>query len=544
MRSRRVAAPLAVTVSAALVLSACGGGGSSGGGGEPAAGAPATDASISVYGGEPENPLVPGNTTESEGSKVIDALFDGLVEYTPDGQVENLVAQTIETTDSQVYTITLADGWTFHDGTPVDAASFVDAWNYTALATNAQSGASFFSTIQGFADVNPGDGGGAPTAETMSGLRVIDDSSFEVTLTGPSPIWSTTIGYEVFSPLPDSFFADPAAFEAAPVGNGPFRYVERTPSTNIVVERYEEYAGPVKPQVQRVEFRQYADGNAAYQDVVAGNLDFYESIPGAFLVDQIFQQDLPERNGTQEYLGITAIAYPFYVPAYQSRELRQALSMAVNRQEIADTVFGGLVTPADGFVGAGTPGRAEDQCGELCTYSPDRARELYAQSGFAGPVELVTNVESPINQQLLQAVCQSITNTLQVACNVVPVPTFAEFLQQRDDGTVTGPFRAGWIADYPSIESFLNPLYRTGASSNDGDYSSPQFDEIAGRADVAPSLEEANALYQEAERVLVQDMPAIPLFNPSAQFGWSERLDNVELGFSRSLELTTVTVNE
>ena len=542
MRSRRVAAPLAVTVSAALVLSACGGGDTSTGGGEPAA-APATDASISVYGGEPENPLVPGNTTESNGSKVIDALFDGLIEYTSDGQVENLIAESIETTDSRVYTITLADGWTFHDGTPVDAASFVDAWNYTANAANAQSGSSFFATIQGYADVSPGEGA-TPTAETMSGLRVVDDSTFEVTLTGPSPIFPTTIGYEVFSPLPDSFFADPAAFEANPIGNGPFRYVERTPNTNIIVERYEEYAGPEKPSVQRVEFREYADGNAAYQDVVAGNLDFYEAIPGAFLVDQIYQNDLPERNGSQEYLGITALAFPFYQPAYQSRELRQALSMAVNRQEIADTVFGGLVTPADGFVGAGTPGRAENQCGELCTYAPDRARELFAQSGFTGPIELVTNVDAPINQQLLQAVCQSITNTLQVACNVAPVPTFAEFLQQRDDRTVTGPFRAGWVADYPSIESFLNPLYRTGASSNDGDYSNPQFDEIAGRADVAGSLEEANALYQEAERVLVQDMPGIPLFNPSAQFGWSERLDNVELNFSRQLELSTVTVNE
>ena len=540
MRSRRVAAWLAAGVSVALFTSACGGSGGDTTGG---AGGEAAAATISVYGGEPENPLVPGNTTEANGSKVIDALFDGLITYTPDGQVENLIAESIETTDSIVFTITLNEGWTFHDGTPVDADSFVDAWNYTASAANAQSGSSFFATIAGYADVSPAEGG-TPTAETMSGLRVVDDTTFEVTLTGPSPIWSTTIGYEVFSPLPDSFFADPAAFEANPIGNGPFRYVERTPNTNIIVERFEEYTGPVKPSVQGVEFREYADGNAAYQDVVAGNLDFIDAIPGAFLVDQLYQTDLPERNGSQEYLGITALAYPFYVPAYQSVELRQALSMAINRQEIADTVFAGLVTPADGFVGTGTPGRAENQCGEFCTFAPERAQELYAQSGFAGPVELVSNVEAPINQQLLQAVCQSITNTLQVACNVVPVPTFAEFLQQRDDNTVPGPFRAGWIADYPSIESFLNPLYGTDASSNDGVYSNPAFDEAINRADTAGTLEEANALYQEAERILVQDMPGIPLFNPSAQFGWSERLQTVELNSSRQLNLNTVTVVE
>jgi len=154
MRSRRVPAWLAVPISVALLAGACGGSQDSG--------APAGDGTISIYGTEPENPLVPGNTTEVGGGKVVDALFTGLVEYDPrTAEPMNAVAESIETTDSTVYTITLKDGWTFHDGTPVTAQSFADAWNYTAYSPNAQQGASFFAQIEGFDQVNAPDPDGA-----------------------------------------------------------------------------------------------------------------------------------------------------------------------------------------------------------------------------------------------------------------------------------------------------------------------------------------------------------------------------------------------
>ncbi|MBW0119295.1 ABC transporter substrate-binding protein, partial [Pseudonocardia abyssalis] len=146
MRSRRVAASLAVGVSVALFASACGGGGGDSAGGAGGDGAAAT---ISVYSTEPENPLVPSNTNEVGGGKVIDSLFSNLVSYeTEDAAPYNEVAESIETTDSQNYTITLKD-WTFHDGTPVTSSSFVDAWNFAAYGPNAQQNSSFFSQIQG-----------------------------------------------------------------------------------------------------------------------------------------------------------------------------------------------------------------------------------------------------------------------------------------------------------------------------------------------------------------------------------------------------------
>ncbi|ANY05984.1 hypothetical protein AFB00_06340 [Pseudonocardia sp. HH130630-07] len=519
------------------MLSACGGGG----GGEAADGGAAT---VSVFGTEPENTLIPGNTNETGGGKIVDAMWDGLVDYSADGTVSNLVAQSIETTDSKTFTITLNEGWTFHDGTPVLAKNFVDAWNYTAYSPNGLANASFFANVAGYADVHPADENAQPTAQTMSGLKVVDDRTFTVELSGPSAIFPTTLGYTVFYPLPDSFFADRAAFEQNPIGNGAFRYESRQPNQNVMLTRYDQYAGPQKPSIGGVEFRIYGDSQAAYQDVVSGNLDFLDTIPGSFLVDDLYKTDLPERSGSQPYQSINTMSFPLYDQRYSDVRLRQAISMAVDRQAIADTVYSGSVEPADGFVPRNVPGRAENQCGELCTFQPEKAKQLFTESGFTGPIELISNVDSAINQEWMQAACVSITNALGAECRFVPVPTFAEFLTQRDQEELTGIFRTGWIADYPSIENFLNPIYRVGGAANDAKYNSPQFEQLMARGDTAPTLPEAEAAWQEAERQLVKDMPSVPINDQSAQFGWSERLQNAQLSFRRELDLSTVTVTE
>jgi oligopeptide transport system substrate-binding protein len=547
MRTSRCAAWLAVPISIVLLTSACGGSG--GGSDSGGSGGGQTDATISVYNTEPQNPLVPGNTTESSGSKVIGALFTGLVEYDPrTAEPRNAMAESIETTDSKVYTITLKPGWTFHDGTPVTAKSFVDAWNYTAYSPNGQGGASFFTQVQGFDQVNTQDPDGVngpqkapePAAKEMSGLRVVDDRTFEVTLTEPFSVFPIQLGYDSYMPLPEAFFKDPAAFEANPIGNGPFRFVSRQPSVNITVERYEGYQG-AKPSVKGVEFRVYETAEAAYADVVANNLDFLEVIPPSAVAGNRYESELPDRNVSQTYLGIQTLTFPLYDARYQNPQLRQAISMAVDRDAVIKQIFEGRRTPADGLVPPNVPGRAENQCGELCTYQPAKAKQLFDASGFQGPIELTSNADAG-NAEWMQATCITITKALGRECRFVPVPTFAEFLDARDGRTVSQLFRTGWIADYPSIENFLNPIVRTGGSSNDAVYSSPQVDALLARADAAPSTDEGNALYQEAERLALQDMPVIPLYNQTVQAGWSEKLNTVTVNQFRELDLDSVTV--
>jgi len=542
MRSRRVAAWLAVPVSVALLASACGGSEESGG--------EAGDATISIYGTEPENPLVPGNTTEVGGGRVVDALFTGLVEYDPrTAEPRNAVAESIETTDSKVYTITLKNGWTFHDGTPVTAQSFADAWNYTAYSPNAQQSASFFAQIEGFDQVNTPDPDGAdgpqqapqPPAQEMSGLRVVDDRTLEVTLAEPFAVFPTQLGYSAFSPLPEAFFADQEAFEANPIGNGPFTFESRQPNANIMLSRYEDYTGDPKPSVSNVEFRIYEAVEAAYADVVAGNLDFLEIIPPSALAGNLYQTDLPDRSSSQTYLGLQTVTFPVYDPRFQNPELRKAISMAIDRDAVNQQIFNGLKPPADGYVAPNVPGRAENQCGELCTYQPQRAKQMFDATGFQGPIELTSNVDAG-NAEWMQATCTTISNALGRECRFVPVPTFGEFRTAINAGEMNAIYRSGWVADYPSIENFLNPLYRTGGSSNDGGYSNPAVDAKLAQADAATSTEQADQLYQEAERMALQDMPAIPVYFQSVQAGWSERLRSVTVTQFRELDLYSVEV--
>jgi len=552
MRSRRVAAWFAAGVSLALFTSACGGGGSDttgDTGGEQTA-APAT---ITVNGNEPENPLIPGNTSEVGGGKVVNALFSGLVDYRPENaEPYNVMAESIETTDSQVYTITMKDGWTFHDGTPVTAQSYVDAWNFTAYSPNGQQNASFLSQIEGFDQVNVADPDGAegpqeaptPPATEMSGLRVIDETSFEVRLSAPFSVFPTTLGYRAFAPLPEAFFTDQAAWEANPIGNGPFRFVSRQPNVNIVLERWDEWQGEEKPTIGGVEFRFYESPDAAYADVVAGNLDYLEALPPSALVGRLFEQDLAGRNVNQTYLGNTTITFPLYDPKYQNPQFRQAISLAIDREAVNTQVYDGLRQPADGYIPPSLTGYVAGQCGDLCTYDPARAKQLFDASGFTGPIEISSNVDGAGNQEAYQAACVTITNALGVPCNFVPVPTFSEFRTTINAFEATTIFRTGWVADYPSIENFLNPLYRSNASSNDGQYSNPQVDALLAQADAAPSTEEAIGLYQEAERLIIQDMPAVPIFYSTVQAGWSERLQNVQTTQFRELDLASVTVSE
>lgn len=537
MRSPGIAGRLTIVsvaaVAVAALAAACGN----------SAAAPTADSAaavISYNGTEPENPLIPGDTVEVGGIKVLDALFKGLVEYDPHtAQPHNAIAQSITTTDSQTYTITLGNGWTFHDGTPVTAHSFVDAWNYTAYSPNKQAGASFLSHIDGFDQVNTPTG--TPPARTMSGLRVVDDHTFVVRLSAPFSAFPTQLGAAPFYPLPQSFFANPAGFAAHPVGDGPFTFVSWQRGSSILVHRYDHYAGRV-PHIGGISFRFYHNLDDAYADVVANKLDYLDFAPWTALAGEKYKTQLPQRYLSQPYLGLQAISFPIYDPRYADPRVRQAISMAIDRVGMIKQVFQGHRTVADGIVPPDVPGATSGQCGDLCTYQPARAKALLDSTGFTGPVQLISNVDSA-NGEWIAVTCKSIAASLGRPCEVVQVPSLGEFRREIDSHTMTGPFRSAWVADYPSIEDFLNPVYRTGGGSNAGQYSNPQVDALLAQADSAPSEQAGWVLYRQAERLVLQDMPTIPIWYQSALSAWSSRLHNVVPTPFRELDIYDVTVS-
>ncbi|MEU5302303.1 ABC transporter substrate-binding protein [Streptomyces noursei] len=510
----------------ALVATACGGGTAGPGG----------SAVVSASWGDPQNPLEPANTNEVQGGKVLEMLFRGLKRYNPGtGAAENVLAEKIETTDAQHYTVTLKRGWTFSNGEKVTAKSFVDAWNYGALLDNKQKNAPFFQYIDGFDKVHPDNG--SATAKTLSGLRVKDDHTFTVALNQKFSSWPDTLGYSAFMPLPQTFFRDHAGWLAKPIGNGPYLVDSYAKGSVLKMRKWTRYPGSDPAQNGGIDLRVYTDNETAYTDLQAGNLDLVDDIPASQLKN--VRADLGDRYLNTPAGIIQTLTFPMYDPRWSksgTAQVRRGLSMAIDRGQITKEIFQHTRTPATdwtspvlGVKGGYKPGL----CGEPCEFNPAKARQLIKDGGGipGGRTTITYNADTGSHKDWVDAICNSINKTLgdDKACVGNPVGTFADFRNKISAKQLTGPFRAGWQMDYPLIQNFLQPLYYTGASSNDGKFSNPEFDKLVNQANAAPDTRQAVAKFQDAERVLAREMPAIPLWYQNGSAGYSERISNVRL---------------
>lgn len=502
---------------------------------------------FSVYLGEPQHPLVPGNTTESEGAKVIGAVWTPLVTFDENTRAVTYegAAESVTSPDNVHWTIKLKGGWTFHDGTPVTAQSYVRAWNYTALSTSAQGASYFFSNVVGY-DALQADDGGEPAATEMSGLWAVDPTTIKVTLSEPFAIYPLTLGYHAFDPLPEAFYANPAAFGKKPIGNGPFQAdTEWVPGRGITLRRYDDYSGPDRAQSRGVVLRVYTELSTAYTDVLAGNLDILRNLPPDAYANA--QDVFGDRYLEHASPDITSLGFPLYDERYADVRVRRALSMAIDREAIVDAIFLGTRVPADSFAPPTVIGYRAGACGKWCEYRPDEAKSLLAEAGFdmAAPVEIWFNAGAGHDGWMTAVgnMFRKIGLTYKLRGNL----QFNEFLSKRDAKEMTGPFRLAWIMDYPSIENFLAPQFATAAlapaGSNTTFYSSPAFDAALTAGNRAPTIEAASVAYEQAEDILVEDLPAAPLFHGLDQTVWTKRVSNVGYDIVGEIVLQDVVVD-
>ncbi|MCH5672844.1 peptide ABC transporter substrate-binding protein [Streptomyces gilvus] len=533
MRGATHAPWAACAVAVALAATACGSGSSSGGG---SGGGGDGGGVLSSSWGDPQNPLEPANTNEVQGGKVLDMIFRGLKRYDPKtGAAKDMLAEKIDTTDSQNFTITVKSGWKFSNGEAVTAKSFVDAWNYGASLKNNQKNAYFFGYIDGYDKVHPDTG--KQTADTLSGLKVTGPQTFTVKLSQKFSTFPDTLGYAAYDPLPQSFFTDHAGWIAKPVGNGPYAIQSYAKGSQMSLRKWDAYPGDDKAQNGGVDLKVYTDNNTAYTDLMAGNLDLVDDVPAAQLKN--VKSDLQGRYLNTPAGIIQTLAFPFYDPDWNksgSEKVRKGLSMAIDRKQITDTIFQKTRTPATDWTSPvlGTAGGFQNGlCGDGCQYNPSQAKKLIQEGGGlpGGQVKITYNADTGSHKEWVDAVCNSINNALgnDKACVGNPVGTFADFRNQIGQHKMTGPFRAGWQMDYPLIQNFLQPLYYTNASSNDGKWSNKDFDNFVNQANAESDTGKAIGLFQSAEKVVRDNMAAIPLWYQNGSAGWSDRLSNVAL---------------
>jgi oligopeptide transport system substrate-binding protein len=542
----RTVAVVAGVSTLTLLAAACGGGNGSSDTSSSAAGK--TGGTVTVRGCNPQNSLIPSNTTETCGGNVLDAITAKLVHYNPENAApENDIADKIETTDNQNFTVTLKKGYKFQDGTEVKSKNFIDAWNYAAYGPNAQSSGYFMEPIEGFGDMQCTDDAckAKPKADKLTGLVAKDDYTFTIKTTEKVSNMPVRLGYSAFAPLPDSFFSDPKAYGEHPIGAGPFKFDSWTKNTEIKLSKFADYSGKFGGKLDGVTFKIYQDEDAAYNDVIANQLDVTDQIPSSAMIDDKYKTDLPDRNANKAVGVIQTITFsPAKVdPNYADPKIRQAISMAIDRATIVKQIFNNTRTPATGWVSPVVDGYKANQCGEYCTYDAAKAKaKLDEAGGFKGTkMTLAYNADSS-HKAWTEATCNSIKGALGVDCVATPVVDFATFRTQIHDRKMKGMFRTGWQMDYPSIENFLAPIFKTGASSNDGDYSNPEFDKLINEAAAQTDAAQANAKYQQAEALLANDMPAIPMWYSTATFGWSDKVTGVKITAFGTIDFSSLAL--
>lgn len=469
---------------------------------------------------EPQNPLIPSNTNEVGGGNIVDLIYSGLVYYDADGEIHNEIAESIEPEGEKGYRVVLKDGWTFADGTEITAQHFVDTWNYAVA--NAHLSSYFFEPILGYEE----------GVESMEGLEVVDDKTFTIELIQPEADFPMRLGYSAFFPTPDEAREDEAAFGESPNGSGPYKLLEWNHNQDATIVPNEEYQGDRTPQNDGVKFVFYAQQDAAYNDLLAGNLDTLDAIPDVAF--STFEDELGERSVNQPSAVFQSFTIPMEAEHWSGEEgqlRRQAVSLAINREEITDTIFEGTRTPASEFTSPVLPGYSPEVPGnEVLDYDPERAQDLWAQADeiapWSGEFRLSYNADGG-HQAWVDAVANSIRNSLEIEAIGNPYPDFKSLRDDVTGRTIEGAFRTGWQADYPSQGNFLGPLYGTGAGSNDGDYSSSEFDDKLAEAAGSETPEDASRIYNEAQEILFQDLPSIPLWYQNVAGGFSENVDNV-----------------
>ena len=438
---------------------------------------------FSTYIAEPEH-LTPSTSNESEGIAVLRALFKGLVDYdVRTSEPRNQVAESIASDDGGVnWTITVKDGWTFHNGEPVTASSFVDAWNFTAYGPNGQQNNSFFGNFAGYDEVAPAEGD--PTAETLSGLAVVDDLTFTVELQSADPQFPIQLGYGAYYPLPAAFFDGGttaeervAAFDEAPIGNGAFM-MDGVWEHNVQIATtyYPDYMGDEFPHAAGIVFQIYADQATAYNDLLAGNLDVMDNIPTEQVPNAA--ADFGDNYLTSATTSFTYLGFPSYLEEL-TPDLRRAFSMAIDRDLIVSTVLNGARTSANSVIPPSLPGYREYVC-DNWEYDPVAAKELFdAAGGWDGTMTLWFNSGAG-HDAWVEAVANMWRETFGMEDIVFEQLPFAEYLPVIDAQDITGPFRLGWGMDYPSPQNFLEPLFASynaaPVGSNNAIYNSAEFD--------------------------------------------------------------------
>jgi oligopeptide transport system substrate-binding protein len=446
---------------------------------------------------------------EYGGDNIIGDMFSGLVRLGANMEPVPDLAESWEVSpDGLTYTFHLRQNVTFHNGKTFTAEDVRYSWE-RALGGEAGTdlAQAYMYDIIGADDLVDGNATG------LSGLTIIDDHTLQVTLDSPKAYFLYKLAY------PSSWIVDSETIdeiETQPNGTGPFILQEHIENEVYVLRRNPDYyLGPA--QIENVVYLIYA--GYPVQLYESGDIDLVsinkDLLPRALNPQDPLFGNVQATNGLcSSFLALDTTMQPFDDPL-----VRQAFIMAVDKEALNETAWGGQGVIADGLYPPGMPGHTEDLSAPV--YDPEAAKQALHDSSYGGaealPEVIYTTYGSagfvsPEDTLMIQS-WQEVLG-VRVTLDALDPDSFLEKTESGDHGQIVWD---GWCADFPDPESFADLFYSASWLSS-GYYNNPEYDELLDRARLETEASQRIAMYQKAQQILIDDAAAIFLNHSSAYY--------------------------
>jgi ABC-type transport system substrate-binding protein len=470
--------------------------------------------------GDPPEHIDPALNVTLDAYQVVNAVYDGLTDVDssdPDNPtIVPDVAESYESNDdATVWTFQIQDGVEFSDGEQVLPSSFVRAWERASDPDFAGDYSYLFTFIEGGAEKLDG------TADTLAGVEADDDAmTLTVTLAEPYSNFDAVAGFQLFFPMPSAVddLADQNEWEnGLMIGNGPYMLEKPRTDEEIVLVKNDNWSGDPNGEtwpdrLDKITFQVYADPDTSLNALEAGEVD-NANIPPA-RVNEV-KEDF---GNTLDVAILGSYHYVFNlrkpeVGGDENKLFRQAVSQAINREEINQAVYEGTRTVGTGITPEGIPGFAPDLC-DYCQYDPEAAQAAFDEWKAQGheqtePLKIQFNADA--GHEPVVAIFIDNLKAIGIEAEAEPFPTETYFTQLAEGACVL--CRTGWFADYPTYDNFMFDLFHsTALDGNNYGFINDEFDQLVDEGKRTVDKDEQAKLFQDAEKVLLNDViGAVPI---------------------------------
>jgi oligopeptide transport system substrate-binding protein len=443
-------------------------------------------------------------------------LSEGLLIHDGQGRVAPGVAESWSISpDGRIYTFRLRANAKWSNGDPVKAGDFVYSLRRIMSPDTGAKYATVLYAIKSGADINRRIGGAKP--EDL-GVRAIDERTLEITLERPTPYFLELLTHQTALPVhPGSVekhgkdFIKPEHW----VSNGAYVLKEWVPGSHIALAKSPLFHDAANVRIASVRYYPCSDLAAAARRFLAGEVHSTSDIPA----DQV--RDLKKRLGDgvkiSPYLGTYYLAVNTEKAPFNDVRVRQALSLAIDREFVAEEIWSGTMLPAYSFVPPGIGNYGEPAYLPYRTASPiereDQAKALLEAAGFGPggkPLKVEIRYNTTDNNRATVVALANMWKALGIETAFVntDAKTHFAYLRERGDFDVA---RAGWIGDYSDPQNFLFLVESQNTGFNYARYKSPEFDGLMQKAGSETDLARRSRILLEAETVMMRDLPFIPL---------------------------------